>query len=150
MVSELVKFCNPKSAQKALWTRLPYAGFTIIDILWKSLKNLKLAQSPMEWHFYDPNKAWILYWAWKSLKIHTSDLDIIAQNEERSRTEPVFQPPQTKVHENFSIQLKTDRQKTHFRSEKTWESIESNFFTGCVFWKIVHTGKSLAIRFTSL
>ena len=37
-------------------------------------------------------------------------------------------PPQKKVHENFSIHLKNDRQKTHFRSEKIWESIESNFY----------------------
>ena len=70
----------------------------------------------MKWDFYNPNKPWILYLAWKSLKTHTSDLDtdIIAKNEERSHTEPVFQNPK-KVHENFSIQLKkNDHQKLIF------------------------------------
>ena len=93
----------------------------------------------MEWHVYDPNKAWILYWAWKSLKIHTSDLDIIAQYEERSRTEPVFQPTPKKVDENFSIQLKNDRQKTHFRSEKTWERALKATFLQAVFFEKSYT-----------
>ena len=81
----------------------------------------------MKWHFYNPNKPWILYWAWKSLKTHTSDLDMIAKNEERSRTQLVFQSPK----------------------KSSWEflyPVKKQLLQAVFCWKIVHTGRCLVIR----
>ena len=73
-----------------------------------SLLGVKIAQNPYFWFGYNSSK-------WRKITHWTC-----------------FSTNPKKVYENFSIQSKNDRQKTHFRSEKTWESIESNFY------KLVH------------
>ena len=92
-----------------------------------SLLGVKIAQNPYFWFGYNSSKM---------KKDHALNL--------------FFNQPKKSQWE-FLYPVKKWSPKNSFSKRKNLrESIESNFFTGCVFWKIVHTGKSLAIRFTSL
>ena len=92
-----------------------------------SLLGVKIAQNPYFWFGYNSSK-------WRKITHWTC-----------------FSTTPNKSWWEFLYPVKKWSPKNSFSKRKNLrESIESNFFTGCVFWKIVHTGKSLAIRFTSL
>jgi len=52
---------------------------------------------------------------------------MIAENQERSRTQLVFQSEQKKVHENFSIQSKNDHQKLNFEAKTPERALKATF-----------------------
>jgi len=146
MPSELVKFCNPKSAQKALWTRLLYAEFHRYFV--KKLKKAQTSSKSHEMTFLQPKQTMNSLLGVKIAQNPYFWFGYIAKNEERSRTQPVFQS-QKKSPWEFLYLAKNLSPKTHLRSEKTWERWKQ-FLQAVFCWKIVHIGRCLAIRSTNL